>query len=92
MKHLFIYVRQDGMPLEPTPGKIEIEKTGSVHKLFIRSTSVHDEGEYTCQLGDEECSAEVTVIGKLQKSGLNDRASASYKVRDYLILHNFCSI
>lgn len=54
------------MPLEPLKDKIEIEKRGPIHKLFIRSTSVHDEGEYTCRLGNEECTAEVTVIGKLK--------------------------
>ncbi|CAH1395279.1 unnamed protein product [Nezara viridula] len=53
---------KDGMPLEPIKDKIEIEKRGPIHKLFIRSTSVHDEGEYTCRLGNEECTAEVTVI------------------------------
>jgi len=26
---------------------------------------VHDEGEYTCALGEQECTAEVTVVGKL---------------------------
>lgn len=40
------------------------EKKGGIRRLLIRSTSVHDEGEYTCALGDQECSAEVTVIGK----------------------------
>lgn len=39
------------------------EKKGGIRRLLIRSTSVHDEGEYTCALGDQECSAEVTVIG-----------------------------
>uniref|UniRef100_A0ABL0EK17 Titin n=1 Tax=Rhodnius prolixus TaxID=13249 RepID=A0ABL0EK17_RHOPR len=54
--------QKDGLPLEPSPGKIEMEKQGPLRKLFIRSTSVHDEGEYTCVLGDQECTAEVTVI------------------------------
>ncbi len=43
--------------------KVVFEKKGAVRRLLIRSTSVHDEGEYTCALGDQECSAEVTVIG-----------------------------
>ncbi|KAL1117088.1 hypothetical protein AAG570_004416 [Ranatra chinensis] len=54
--------QKDGMDIEPKEGKVVMEKSGNVRKLFIRSTSVHDEGEYTCQLGDQECSAEVTVI------------------------------
>ncbi|KAG8287915.1 hypothetical protein J6590_027253 [Homalodisca vitripennis] len=53
---------KDGLPIEPVPGKLDVEKKGNVRKLLIRSTSVHDEGEYTCTLGDQECTAEVTVI------------------------------
>lgn len=55
--------RKDGVPLKPTEEKIEFVKEGTVRKLLIRSTSVHDEGEYTCALVDDECSAEVTVVG-----------------------------
>lgn len=57
--------KKDGEPLKPRDDKIEFVKDGSVRKLLIRSTSVHDEGEYSCTLLDEECSAEVTVVGKL---------------------------
>lgn len=57
--------RKDGVPLKPTEEKIEFCKEGTVRKLLIRSTSVHDEGEYTCALVDDECSAEVTVVGGL---------------------------
>lgn len=55
---------KDGEPLGPSKEKLEFVKEGTVRKLFIRSTSVHDEGEYTCSLIDQKCSAEVTVIGK----------------------------
>ena len=41
------------------------EKKDNVRKLLIRGASVHDEGEYTCALGEQECTAEVTVVGKL---------------------------
>ncbi|CAD6240006.1 GSCOCG00002463001-RA-CDS [Cotesia congregata] len=54
--------KKDGEPLKPRDDKIEFVKDGSVRKLLIRSTSVHDEGEYSCTLLDEECSAEVTVV------------------------------
>lgn len=54
---------KDGMNIEPLSGKIDIESSGTVRKLLIRSTSVHDEGEYTCVLGDQSCSADVSVIG-----------------------------
>jgi len=43
--------------------KVFFEKEGHTRKLVIRSISVHDDGEYTCSLGDQECTAEVNVIG-----------------------------
>lgn len=42
--------------------KFIIEKKGTLRKLLIRNTSVHDEGEYTCALEEQECSSEVTVV------------------------------
>nr|XP_031826010.1 titin-like isoform X2 [Nomia melanderi] len=53
---------KDGEPLGPSKEKLDFVKDGTVRKLLIRSTSVHDEGEYSCTLMDETCSAEVTVI------------------------------
>ncbi|KAK0181094.1 hypothetical protein PV327_003406 [Microctonus hyperodae] len=54
--------KKDGELLKPHDAKLEFVKEGPFRKLFIRSTSVHDEGEYTCSLLDEECTAEVTVV------------------------------
>ncbi|XP_011861803.1 PREDICTED: titin-like isoform X2 [Vollenhovia emeryi] len=54
--------RKDGELLTQSKGKLEFVKDGTVRKLFIRSASVHDEGEYTCALPDQECTAEVTVV------------------------------
>ncbi|TGZ48419.1 hypothetical protein DBV15_02782 [Temnothorax longispinosus] len=54
--------QKDGELLTPSKGKLEFVKDGTVRKLFIRSASVHDEGEYTCALPDQECTAEVTVV------------------------------
>lgn len=45
--------------------KVFFEKEGQTRKLIIRSISVHDDGEYTCSLGDQECTAEINVIGRL---------------------------
>lgn len=45
--------------------KVFFEKEGQTRKLIIRSTSVHDDGEYTCSLGDQECTAEINVIGNI---------------------------
>lgn len=54
--------RRDGQVIKETDSKYRFEKEGTVRKLIIRSTSIHDEGEYFCSLPEEECSAEVTVI------------------------------
>lgn len=43
--------------------KVYFEKEGQIRKLIIRSISVHDDGEYTCSLGDQECTSEINVIG-----------------------------
>lgn len=53
---------RDGETIKPKKNKYELEKRGNVRKLFIRNTSVHDEGEYSCKLRDDFCTAEVTVV------------------------------
>uniref|UniRef100_A0A182P3R5 Titin n=1 Tax=Anopheles epiroticus TaxID=199890 RepID=A0A182P3R5_9DIPT len=53
---------KEGRKLVETTGKYEFAKKGKARVLFVRNTSVHDEGEYTCALADQECSAEVSVI------------------------------
>ncbi|CAG9840238.1 unnamed protein product, partial [Diabrotica balteata] len=53
---------KDGTPLKETEDKFDTEKYGGLRRLLIRSTSIHDEGEYSCKLVDEECRADVTVI------------------------------
>lgn len=57
-----VFWEKDGERIKPKKNKYELEKRGSVRKLLIRNTSVHDEGEYTCILRDDACSAEVTVV------------------------------
>lgn len=43
--------------------KVEMAHEGKVRKLILRKASVHDEGEYTCVLDeDQECRAELYVI------------------------------
>lgn len=34
-------------------------------KLIIDDSNVNDEGEYTCVLGEKECTAELVVVGKI---------------------------
>jgi Immunoglobulin I-set domain len=53
---------KDGEEILPEPERVEIVKSGRQRKLLIRNISVHDEGEYTCALAEQECTAEVTVI------------------------------
>lgn len=53
---------KDGTRLDETQDKFKVEKQGGTRKLLIRSTSIHDEGEYTCTLEEQECRADVTVI------------------------------
>lgn len=67
--------KKDGLPLKPTEDKVEYVKDGPNRKLLIRKSSVHDEGEYTCILDDQECSAEVTVVGELEMEQLFLRMS-----------------
>lgn len=58
---------KDGEQLHEIKDKFIIEKKGNIRKLLIRNTSVHDEGEYTCALEEQECTAEVTVVGEYQE-------------------------
>lgn len=53
---------KDGVKIEERDDRFIFEKEGGVRKLLIRSTSIHDEGEYICALQDSECRAEITVI------------------------------
>lgn len=53
---------KDGEPLKETKDKFIMEKKGNLRKLLVKCTSVHDEGEYTCALEEQECSSEVTVV------------------------------
>lgn len=53
---------KDSQPLQEIKNKVKFLRDGKIRKLIIRTTSVHDEGEYTCVMNDMECSAEVTVI------------------------------
>lgn len=57
-----VYWEKDGERIKYKKHKYDLEKKGNVRKLLIRNTSVHDEGEYTCILRDDSCTAEVTVV------------------------------
>lgn len=53
---------KNGEPLVEEPNKIQFVKDGKTRRLLIKSITIDDEAEYTCQLNDETCSAEVVVI------------------------------
>lgn len=57
-----VFWEKDGEKIKPKKNKYEVEKRGNIRKLYIRNTSVHDEGEYKCSLRDDSCTAEVTVV------------------------------
>lgn len=53
---------KDGEPIQEQPDKVEFVKNGKVRQLLVKQSTVHDEGEYTCQLSEEACTAEIIVI------------------------------
>lgn len=54
---------KDGEPIkEDATGRYAFVSDGRRRQLVIKSVSLHDEGEYTCSLGEHECTAELTVI------------------------------
>lgn len=78
---------KDDEILKPKKNKYEIEKRGNIRKLFIRNTSVHDEGEYVCKLRTDSCSAEITVvelppeiISRLQDQRVNKGYKATFEI------------
>lgn len=78
---------KDGTPIDKTDKRYTITKEGGVRKLLIRSTSIHDEGEYSCTLVDDTCTAEVTVIelppeiiGSLQDQSVNKGEKAMFEI------------
>ncbi|XP_017492146.1 PREDICTED: titin-like, partial [Rhagoletis zephyria] len=53
---------KDGEKITPEKKNVELVKEGKVRKLIIHDSTIHDEGEYTCKLEEQECTAELTVI------------------------------
>lgn len=52
---------KDGIELEPNNPNYIFEKDGVIRKFTIKETSIDDEGEYTCALPDQDCSAELII-------------------------------
>ena len=53
---------KDGEPLDVSSDRFEFINQGKERRIIIRQSSIHDEGEYTCSLGEQECTAELIVI------------------------------
>lgn len=79
--------KKDNKIIKPKKNKYDFEKRGNVRKLLIRNTSVHDEGEYSCILRDDSCTAEVTVvelppeiISRHQNQRVNKGSKATFEI------------
>ena len=53
---------KDGEPLDVGSDRFEFLSEGKERRIIIKNVSIHDEGEYTCSLGEQECTAEMVVI------------------------------
>uniref|UniRef100_A0A1A9UCU1 Titin n=1 Tax=Glossina austeni TaxID=7395 RepID=A0A1A9UCU1_GLOAU len=53
---------KDGERITAANERIDFIKDGNIHRLLVRNASIHDEGEYSCKLDDQQCKAELTVI------------------------------
>ena len=56
---------KDGEILNETDQHYEFKSTGRKHSIVIKNATVHHEGEYVASVGEQECSCELTVIGKI---------------------------
>ena len=53
---------KDGEPLDVGSDRFEFLSEGKERRIIIKNVSIHDEGEYTCSFGEQECTAEMVVI------------------------------
>lgn len=56
---------KDGHTLDKDNSKYSFKSEGRYHSLKISSATVHHEGEYVASVGEQECSCELTVVGKI---------------------------
>ncbi|KAF5301261.1 hypothetical protein FQR65_LT00961 [Abscondita terminalis] len=54
--------QKDGRPIDETDERFTIEKQEGLRRLIIRNISIHDEGEYSCALPNDQCTADLSVI------------------------------
>ncbi|XP_070570382.1 muscle M-line assembly protein unc-89-like [Ptychodera flava] len=52
---------KDGKVIEPDDDRFVVKVEGRRRSLIVKDTTIHDEAEYTCQLGDLQTAAELLV-------------------------------
>ena len=60
---------KDGEPIKANQedSNYEFKSNGRKHSIVIKNATVHNEGKYVAAVGEQECSCELTVVGKLHK-------------------------
>lgn len=58
---LIFPVLQDGEEITEQHKRFTLVSEGKIRKLVLKEATLSDEGEYTCALGEHECTAELTV-------------------------------
>lgn len=56
--------QKDGQTINKKDERFEMRSRGKKHSLSISKATVHHDGEYTVSVGEQECSCELTVVGK----------------------------
>lgn len=56
--------QKDGQSIQKDDQRFQLITEGKRHSLFIKNATVHHDGEYTVSVGEQECSCELTVVGK----------------------------
>ncbi|XP_054706308.1 titin-like isoform X2 [Uloborus diversus] len=77
---------KDGEQIKPDD-RIKFVEDGCTRKLLIQESNINDEGEYTCVLGEKECTADLVVVelppdfkGEMKDVTVAKEQSASFQV------------
>lgn len=55
---------KDGQAIDKNNSDYSFKSEGKKHSLIINNSTVHHEGEFVVSVGEQECSCELTVVGK----------------------------
>lgn len=53
---------KDGVDVDTSNPQFVFEKENNIRRFIIKEATVYDEGDYTCALPDQDCSAELIII------------------------------